>query len=63
MTTSSSKTMQELHRIREQMTKEYQGLSTRAFVERTRREVEVLRKKWKLPIKQRLSPSHTATRS
>lgn len=63
MSPSTPKTLQELHRIREQMTKEYRGLSTHAFVERTRHEVEALTKKWGLHLKQRNGSSHSSVQS
>ena len=62
MSTSSPKSLQELHRIREQMTKDYAGLSTHEFVQRIRHEAEAVRKKWKLRLKQRPSPSQAVSR-
>ena len=62
MSASTPKSLQELHRIREQMTREYEGLSTREFVERTRQEVDALVKKRKLRLRQVLPPSETSAR-
>jgi len=62
MRVSTPKSLQALHLIREQMTRDYQGLSTREFVERTRQEVDALVKKRKLRLRQVLPPSETAAR-
>jgi hypothetical protein len=52
-----SKTLRELHRIREQITKEQRGLSTREQVARTRREADALLKRYGITLKQVLPPS------
>ena len=57
MSTTTSKSLEELHRIREQITKDYEGLSTHAFVERLHREVEALLKKHKMTLKHVAPPS------
>ena len=54
-TPSVPENLQELHRIREQMTKDYRRLSTRAFVERTNQEADAILKRRKLHLKTRLA--------
>ena len=51
MIEASPDTLQELHRIREQITQDYQGLSAHDFVERLHREVEAFLKERKIALK------------
>ncbi len=59
MTGSIPKTLQELHRIREQIAQEETGLTVSGRVERTRREADALLKEWGLVLK-RVSPPPSA---
>lgn len=61
--TATAKTMQELHRIREQITKDYEGLSTHEFVERLHQAVEAFLKERKMTLKQIPPPSHAVAGS
>jgi hypothetical protein len=60
MSTSSPKSLQELHRIREQITKDYAGLSTHDFVERLHQEAESFLKARKITLKRISPPAGTA---
>lgn len=62
MSETSPTTLQELHRIREQITEDYKGLSAHDFVERLHREVEAFMTEHKLTLKRVPPPSHSVTR-
>ncbi len=62
MIETSPKTLQELHRVREQITQDYQGLSAHDFVERLHQEVEAFLKERKLTLTRVPPPSQPVTR-
>ena len=50
-----SKTMRELHKIREQIYREEKGMTSKQIIEKTRQEVEAIKKKYKLRSKSKAS--------
>ena len=63
MNTSTPQTLQELHRIREQITQDYQGLSAHEFVQRLHREVEAFVKERNIRLRQVPPPSRNEVKA